>query len=211
MMRKSVCHCALLTACAALFLCVAPAAFAGEAAVVIPVPGFVPMGQGTADVVTGATVARPPLPPPGAAPSARPDATGDLVGAPAIPPGVPTFVPPARHAVTLGTPVAGRPNLFLIRPDEVREAISRGFMFVALDVRDSQVRDAEGYIAGDAHVPFGPVATFPVRVQQVVPTAAYPLVVYCSDGVRSAQAAEALSRMGYRVYLLGAYSLWARG
>ncbi len=30
------------------------------------------------------------------------------------------------------------------------------------------------------------------------------VVVYCSDGVLSSQAADILSKMGYRVYLMGA-------
>ncbi len=201
-MRKPVYWYALLTACAALSLCIPSAAFAGET-VFRSAPGIV-VGPGTVEVVTGATVARPPLPPPGAAPSARPDGTGDLLGLPPVPPGV------AVSAATHPAPVAGRDNLFIVRPAEVRAALARGVRMIFLDVREKPVRDVEGYIAGDTHVPFNPVETFPSRVRQLIPTAAYPLIVYCSDGVWSAQAADILSRMGYRVYLMGAYSLWLR-
>ncbi len=79
---------------------------------------------------------------------------------------------------------------------------------IFLDVRDKPVRDNEGHIANDVHVSFDPAATFPARVRQVIPNAVYPLIVYCGDGVWSSQAADILSRMGYRVYLLGAYPLW---
>ncbi len=233
-MRKSVCCCALLTACAALSPCASSTAFAGEAfgvprapAIVMPAPGSVvarlnaaPTGPGTIDVITGATIARPPLPPPDPIPSAKPEGTGDLIGAPAIRPGAavppapvlpeaPAFVHPMPNIgspATLGAPVAGRNNLFIISPAEVRKAVARGAQLICLDVRDKGVRDIEGHIAGDAHVPFNPVATFPDRVRQLIPGTAYPIVVYCSDGAWSSQAADILLRMGYRVYLMGAYS-----
>ncbi len=120
-------------------------------------------------------------------------------------------MPPTGYAATLGTPVAGRENLSIVRPAEVREALARGVQLIFLDVRDELVRDIEGHIAGDAHVSFGPAATFSARVRRVIPGAAYPVVVYCSDGIWSSQAADVMARMGYRVYLMGAYPLWLRG
>ncbi len=210
-MRKSVCGFVLLTACAALSLCAPSAVFAGDV-VFWSVPNAVaPVGPGTVEVVTGATIARPPLPPPGAAPSVQPDATGDLLGLPPLQPGAAMPVAPKAFTSTHPAPVAGRDNLFIARPAEVRAALARGVQMIFLDVRDKSVRDREGHIAGDAHVPFGPVETFPARVRYVIPNAMYPVIVYCGDGVWSSQAADVLSRMGYRVYLMGAYSLWLRG
>jgi rhodanese-related sulfurtransferase len=140
--------------------------------------------------------------------------------APAVPvvaaPGAPSPafahpMPAIGYAATLGTPVAGRENLSIITPAEVRQALSQGVQLILLDVRDELVRDIEGHIDGDVHVPFGPYATFANRVRRVIPGAAYPVVVYCSDGVWSSQAADVMARMGYRVYLMGAYPLWLRG
>lgn len=135
-----------------------------------------------------------------------PEATSAAIGG-----GMPAPMPPMGYVASLGTPVAGRENLYLISPAEVRQALGQGVQLIILDVRDELVRSIEGNIAGDAHVQFGPAATFPARVSQAIPSAAYPVVVYDSDGVWSSQAAEVMARMGYRVYLMGAYPLWLRG
>ncbi len=196
--------------CVALSLCAPLFAFAGES-LRLPSPLIAPMGSGTVEVITGATITRPPLPPPDPAPSGHPESTGDLIGAPAIFPGVRAApvapLPPIRYALTLGTPVAGRDNLSLVKASEVREALIHGAQLILLDVRDEQVRRNVGHITGDGHIPFIPTATFPACVRQAIPDTRYPVVVYCSDGGLSSQAADIMSRLGYRVYLMGAYPL----
>lgn len=64
-----------------------------------------------------------------------------------------------------------------------------------------------GQIAGASPVPRG---DFEWRIGELVPHRATPLVLYCSDGRRSALAAETAERLGYQdvAYLAGGLDAW---
>ena len=64
---------------------------------------------------------------------------------------------------------------------------------LVIDVREATEWRA-GHVAGAVHVPLGEVGD---RVPAIVPDRDAPLLVYCAVGVRSAHAAEWLSRAGY--------------
>ncbi len=157
----------------------------------------------------------PNAPVPPQPPMAQPYAPAPQYAAPAP---APQYTPPAAQPLpaadfvnTLRHPSTGgdKPVLSLITPAEVKQALNQGVRLVMLDVRDGLVRDVEGIIPGSVSVPFEPAATFVPRVERVLPRGGnYPVVVFCSDGIWSAKAAEVLAREGYSVYVMGAYRLW---
>lgn len=111
---------------------------------------------------------------------------------------------------TLANPSTGgvSPTLELITPAQVKQALVQGVSLVLVDVRGELVRDVEGHIPGDVSIPFDNQADFPQRVARTLPDTRYPVVIYCRDGTWSAKAGEIMARMGYKVYLMGAYRLW---
>ena len=96
----------------------------------------------------------------------------------------------------------------LVTPGQVKQAIMRQTPMIILDVRSELVRDVEGHVIGDVGVPFEPRESFPARVAQVIPRTDLPVIVYCHDGIWASQAADALLKMGYKTFLMGAYRLW---
>lgn len=98
----------------------------------------------------------------------------------------------------------------LVTPAQVQQAMMQGAPMVVLDVRGELVRDVIGHMPNDVNVPLSPSESFPARVRHVLTNPSLPVVVYCNDGVSSAQAANMLANMGYRVFLMGIYTGWAR-
>jgi rhodanese-related sulfurtransferase len=75
-----------------------------------------------------------------------------------------------------------------------------------VDVRTPQ-EFAEGHVPGALNVPHDEIAR---RAEEIGPPST-KVVVYCRSGRRSAVAAQALEKLGYRqVYDLGSFSAWPR-
>lgn len=62
-----------------------------------------------------------------------------------------------------------------------------------VDVREQDEWDA-GYLQGATHAPNTIIS---IAIAKMSPDKATPILLYCADGVRSANAAEALARLGY--------------
>lgn len=99
-------------------------------------------------------------------------------------------------------------SVVVVTPSQVKQAIMQGARMLILDVRGELVRDVEGHIIGDVHVEYLPRQTFVPRVMAKIPDRSIPLVIYCHDGIWSAQAAAELAQAGYRVFHMGAFRLW---
>ena len=85
------------------------------------------------------------------------------------------------------------------------ELASRSDDFVILDVReDHEVRT--GRIPGSCHLPVARIA----EVGELIPDPDRPVAVYCSVGIRSASAADAMRAMGYSDVrnLRGGFGRW---
>lgn len=119
---------------------------------------------------------------------------------------LPPIVGAQQQPIPEALAVAG--SLTLITPAQVKQAIAARTPMFILDVRSEMVRDVEGHINGDISVPFLPRENFAARVAAVIPNTGLPVVVYCHDGIWSAQAGQILQQMGYTPYLMGAYRLW---
>ena len=77
-----------------------------------------------------------------------------------------------------------------------------------VDVRDQNEWD-EGHLPGAVHVPRGSLES---RIENAVPDRSQPVLVYCSQGNRSAFAARALDELGYEnvLSLAGGFTDWKR-
>ena len=82
-----------------------------------------------------------------------------------------------------------------------RELVSQGALL--LDVR-TPAEDREGHVPHALNLP---VQELPTRLHEVGPTER-PIVVYCRSGGRSAQAAQLLTRAGYKVRDIGPMTAW---
>jgi rhodanese-related sulfurtransferase len=78
--------------------------------------------------------------------------------------------------------------------DDVRAMQQRGARFHLVDVREDHEWNA-GRIAGAVHLGKGIIER---DVEQRIPDHDATIVLYCGGGYRSALAADALGRMGYR-------------
>lgn len=81
-----------------------------------------------------------------------------------------------------------------MQPDELLERLSEGEPLVLLDVREES-EWAEGHARGARYLGRGILER---DVERLYPDLDTPLVLYCGGGYRSALAADALQRMGYR-------------
>jgi rhodanese-related sulfurtransferase len=81
--------------------------------------------------------------------------------------------------------------------DEVRAKQQRGDQFTFVDVREDS-EWAQGHCAGAMHLGKGLIER---DIEGRVPGKDTELVLYCGGGYRSALAADAIQRMGYRSVL----------
>jgi len=100
-----------------------------------------------------------------------------------------------------------RSEISEIDASQARDRIESGEP-VVVDVREQEEWD-EGHIPGAVHVPRGHLES---RIERLAPDAARPVVVYCSQGNRSAFAAKTLVELGYEdvVSLAGGFTDWKR-
>jgi rhodanese-related sulfurtransferase len=79
-----------------------------------------------------------------------------------------------------------------VSPEEAKALIKAGA--VVLDVRDKEEFEA-GHIEEATHLSRG---TLEMRIADVVPDKATPIICYCTGGNRGALAADTLQNLGYR-------------
>jgi len=101
---------------------------------------------------------------------------------------------------------AARSEIPEITPDEVAGMDGAGGSFALIDVREPD-EFRGGYIPGAEHVSRG---FLELKIEQVVPDRATPIITYCAGGVRSLLAAQVLKIMGYGDVksMSGGYSKW---
>ncbi len=78
--------------------------------------------------------------------------------------------------------------------DDVKSRLDAGEQFEFIDVREESVY-AKGHAAGARHLGKGIIER---DIEHAVPDPETPIVLYCGGGYRSALAADALQKMGYR-------------
>ena len=93
-----------------------------------------------------------------------------------------------------------------ITADEVRADLASGAEFTLIDTREESEWSA-GHADGALHLGKGIIER---DIEMAVPDEGSKLVLYCGGGYRSALAADALQKMGYRrVYsLAGGWRAW---
>lgn len=91
-------------------------------------------------------------------------------------------------------------------PEEVRRRQQAGESFHLVDVREDNEWHA-GRATGATHLGKGIIER---DIEQQIPDLAADIILYCGGGYRSALAAEALQRMGYRnvVSMDGGWKRW---
>lgn len=87
-----------------------------------------------------------------------------------------------------------RENVHEVTIDEVKPRIDRGEKFHLIDVREES-EWAEGHLPNSIHLGKGIIER---DIEARVSDANAEVVLYCGGGYRSALAAEALMKMGYR-------------
>ncbi len=90
--------------------------------------------------------------------------------------------------------------------DAVRSELESGPAFVLVDTREDSEWNLS-HAAGAIHLGKGVIER---DIERTVPDADTKLVLYCAGGYRSALAADALQRMGYRnvLSLAGGWRAW---
>ena len=90
--------------------------------------------------------------------------------------------------------------------DEVNDDLDAAADFVLVDTREES-EWAAGHAAGAIHLGKGIIER---DIEKTIPDASKKIVLYCGGGFRSALAADALEKMGYRnVYsLAGGWRAW---
>lgn len=90
--------------------------------------------------------------------------------------------------------------------DEYKKLAASGEPFKLVDVREES-EWAAGHAAGAIHLGKGVIER---DIEKTVPDADTRLVLYCGGGFRSALAADALHKMGYRnvISLDGGWKAW---
>jgi rhodanese-related sulfurtransferase len=91
-----------------------------------------------------------------------------------------------------------------VTPEEAKQRQQGGTMLI--DVREAEEFQKE-HATGAVHLSKGMLE---VKIEEKVPDAATPIVLYCGGGNRSALAAENLQRMGYTnvVSMMGGFKAW---
>src|SRR3954466_13941944 len=90
--------------------------------------------------------------------------------------------------------------------DEVKKKVERGEKFKLVDVREESEWDA-GHLPGAVHLGKGIIER---DVEEKIPDASAPIILYCGGGFRSALAADNLQKMGYRnvISMDGGFRAW---
>ncbi len=90
--------------------------------------------------------------------------------------------------------------------DEVKNDLEAAADFVLVDTREES-EWTDGHAAGAVHLGKGIIER---DIEKTIPDASKKIVLYCGGGFRSALAADALEKMGYRnVYsLAGGWRAW---
>ena len=93
--------------------------------------------------------------------------------------------------------------------EDIVQRKSAGDRFVLVDVREESEFSA-GRIPGAKHLGKGVIER---DIEEAIPDAATPIVLYCGGGYRSVLAAEALLKMGYSdvISLDGGWRAWNEG
>ena len=91
-------------------------------------------------------------------------------------------------------------------PDAVRQDWEDGIEFILVDTREESEWDA-GHADRAVHLGKGVIER---DVERAIPDAGAKIVLYCAGGYRSALAADALQKMGYRnvLSLAGGWRAW---
>ncbi|MBF4693517.1 rhodanese-like domain-containing protein [Fusibacter ferrireducens] len=91
-----------------------------------------------------------------------------------------------------------------IAPEDAKQMLDEGTVFL-VDVRTKE-EYAEGHIAGSVNIPVDVIES---EISNHVSDETQPIMVYCRSGSRSAMAADALNKLGYKVvYDLGGIQSW---
>jgi rhodanese-related sulfurtransferase len=100
-----------------------------------------------------------------------------------------------------------RPRIREITLEQARERLRRNPGAVLVDVREDNEWD-DGHAAGAVHLGKG---VFERDLEKELPDPAGEIILYCGGGYRSALAAEAAQRMGYKnvFSLIGGYKAMA--
>ena len=93
-----------------------------------------------------------------------------------------------------------------ISVEEVKEKQARGDRFHFVDVREDS-EWAAGRAAGAVHIGKGVIER---DAEKIIPDLNAEVVLYCGGGFRSALAADALQKMGYKnvLSMAGGWSAW---
>ncbi|MBX3442836.1 MAG: sulfurtransferase [Planctomyces sp.] len=89
---------------------------------------------------------------------------------------------------------------------DVKARLDRHEPFQLVDVREES-EYARGHLPGARHIGKGIIER---DIEEAIPDADTPIVLYCGGGYRSALAADALRRMGYRdvISMDGGWRVW---
>jgi rhodanese-related sulfurtransferase len=90
-------------------------------------------------------------------------------------------------------------------PEDVRHRQAAGARFHLIDVREDS-EWTQGHAAGAVHLGKGIIER---DIERAIPDRDAEIVLYCGGGLRSALAADALQRMGYR-HVLSMDGGWRR-
>jgi rhodanese-related sulfurtransferase len=86
-----------------------------------------------------------------------------------------------------------RQRIHEVTVDDVKARMQRGEKFLLIDVREES-EWARDHLPGAIHMGKGVIER---DVEQKVPDASIPMILYCGGGFRSALAADNLQKMGY--------------
>jgi phage shock protein E len=91
-----------------------------------------------------------------------------------------------------------------VTPDEAQQRVQAGSTLI--DVRETEEFQKE-HAVGAMHLSKG---ILEVKIEEKIPDAATPIVLYCGGGNRSALAAENVQRMGYTnvASMIGGFKEW---
>ncbi|HEY4613786.1 MAG TPA: rhodanese-like domain-containing protein [Bacteroidota bacterium] len=97
----------------------------------------------------------------------------------------------------------------LMFPQQALDLSKKEQRVLFLDVRNKNEYDGdEGHIS---HAVLIPIRDLEKRVKELEPYRDYSIIAYCSHGIRSAQAAQLLSKQGFTAFsLVGGMTKWNR-
>jgi len=97
----------------------------------------------------------------------------------------------------------------LIFPQQAFDLIKKAKDVVVLDVRtEGEYEGEEGHLTNAVLIP---IADLEKRLKELEPYKGKTIIAYCSHGIRSARAAQLLSRHGFTAFsLVGGTTKWSR-